>query len=200
MIALSRSIILCTLYSCITPELAYGLESYELKYNVHINGLSKSLAKHFSDEKLIKNSGSVISNSYALRDRIEKFIKNVKSKLTELGYYDTTIHHALVRNKDVIDVNISVSTGALFRVSEIKLNIADQHNLDGSDNLENSIYRKSFLQENINKPASGFYISNIAQWFLRALNKRGYPFAKIKSTNAIVESPLSCFFLSPVPA
>jgi len=188
MIALSRSIILCTLYSCITQELVYGVESYELKYNVRLNGLSKSLAKHFSDEKLIKNSGNVISNSYALRDRVEKFIKNVKSKLTELGYYDTTIHYELVRNKDVIDVNISVSTGALFRVSEIKLNIADQHNLDGSDNLENSIYRKSFLQENINKPASGFYISNIAQWFIRALNKRGYPFAKIKSTNAIVDN------------
>ena len=140
MIALSRSIILCTLYSCITQELVYGVESYELKYNVRLNGLSKSLAKHFSDEKLIKNSGNVISNSYALRDRVEKFIKNVKSKLTELGYYDTTINHESVRNKDVIDVNISVSTGALFRVSEIKLNIADQHNLDGSDNFKMNAY------------------------------------------------------------
>lgn len=170
------------------PKLVYGLESYELKYNVHINGLSKSLKKHFLDEKLIKNSEGVISNSYALRDRVEKFTKNLKSKLTELGYYDIAITYELVRNDNVIDVHIGVSTGNLFKISEIKLNIADQYNLDESDNLENSIYRKSFLQENINKPASGFYISNIAQWFMRTLNKRGYPFAKIKSTNAIVDN------------
>jgi translocation and assembly module TamA len=162
-----------------------GSETTNIPYNVVLSGVADFTLR----ELIIKSS-----DLFQLKDSPPLTISELKQRATDdmgkalkalniKGYYDTQVDYGINLSSHPVTVNLMVTPGPVYTLSEFTLSSTDPQNLI----VQGIIVGLSRIGITLGQPADMDSIKASVKKIFEILGNSGYPFAKIHHEKAVVD-------------